>query len=158
MTSSRPVLVEGPPSDAIDAMVARVLDLASTWRNWNGGEVDDGGRIYTPNKAIRRVADHMLDHLAQLEAHLGGVPSLPDNWHASAMTSAADLAPFAVEDLDEARCRLLRLAAIWRLRLESVAESELDRADGDAYTIREMASCAAASIEYADAIGQLVPT
>jgi hypothetical protein len=35
-------------------------------------------RVYTPHKAIRRVADHMIDHLAQLEAHVSGAEPLPD--------------------------------------------------------------------------------
>jgi hypothetical protein len=97
----------------------------------------------------------MIDHLAQFEAHVTGVPSLPDHWHASSMTTAADLAPFGRQDLDEARSRIGRLAAMWRIRLENVAEEELDRAEGNAYTPREMASCVVASTEYADAVGDL---
>jgi len=37
---------------------------------------------------------------------------LPGHWHASAITTAADLAPFTSEDLDEARSRLTRLAQV----------------------------------------------
>lgn len=153
MTSSRPSPVQGPPADAIDSMVARVLQRAGTWTSWDGTPREQAGRIYTPNKVLRRVADHMIDHLAQLQAHLAGVPSLPDHWHASAITTPADLAAFGPDDLDEARSRLERLAAMWRITLERVADKDLDHADGDAYTVREMASCAAESIEYADAFG-----
>jgi hypothetical protein len=74
---------------------------------------DEGGiRIYTPHKAIRRVADHLVDNLAELEARLAGYPTEPDTWHGSMVTTPADLATFTAEDLDEARSRLRRLALI----------------------------------------------
>ena len=66
-----------------------------------------------------------------------------------------DLAPSGEEDLAEARSRLTRLAQVWRLRLHSTPEDDLDRAQGDGYTPREMAFCALESIAYAEAIGDL---
>jgi hypothetical protein len=47
--------------------------MCSTWPRWDGRPVEtpiDGElpRIYTPHKAILRVADHLHDHLAELEA------------------------------------------------------------------------------------------
>lgn len=48
----------------------------------------------------------LADHLAEVEARLAGVATLPGHWHASAITAAADLAPFTSEDLDAARSRL----------------------------------------------------
>ena len=51
-------------------MVADVLRLAETWIAWDGRPLPAEDRVYTPHKAIRRVADHMIDHLAQLEAHV----------------------------------------------------------------------------------------
>jgi hypothetical protein len=80
---------------------------------------------------------------------------LPDRWHGSLITTASDIAPFEQHDLDEATSRLSRLAQIWRLRLAAIAPADLDRAEGDAYTPREMAFCAAGSTYYADAIGEL---
>jgi hypothetical protein len=71
------------------------------------------------------------------------------------MTTPADLAQFTPEDLDEARSRLERLAQLWRLRLAAIPPEELDRAEGDAYTPREMAFCAVGSSYYADAVGRL---
>lgn len=70
------------------------------------------------------------------------------------MTTPADLAQFTPEDLDEARSRLERLAQLWRLRLAAIPLEELDRADGDAYTPREMAFCVVDSTYYADAVGE----
>jgi hypothetical protein len=152
--SERPQIDDRDPADAIDEMVDRVLDLARTWHAWDGRPCPVDGREYTPHKAIRRVADHMVDHLAQLEAHLAGTEPLADGWHGSFVTTPADLAPFGAEDLDEARSRLTRLAAIWRIRLASVFPADLDRAEGDAYTPREMAFCVVGSTYYADAVGR----
>jgi hypothetical protein len=97
----------------------------------------------------------MIDHLAQFDARLAGVASLPDEGHASAITTGADMAPFSQEDLDEARSRLKRLAQLWRSRLANVPEGDMDRAEGDEYTLREIAFCAVESGDYADAIGPL---
>jgi hypothetical protein len=155
MTDDRPRTDEREPADAIQEMVNHVLCLAATWIRWDGRPRPVDDRVYTPHKAIRRVADHMLDHLAQLEAHIAGAPSLPDRWHGSLVTTAADMAPFEQHDVDEARSRLSRLAQLWQLRLATVAPADLDRAEGDAYTPREMAFCVVGSGYYADAIGEL---
>lgn len=155
MTDERPQIDDRDPADAIDQMVEHVLRLVETWIRWDGEPVRSGDRLYTPHKAIRRVADHLVDHLAQLDAHLAGAAPLTDGWHGSSITTAADLAPFLAEDRDETRSRLQRLAQLWRNRLAAVPASAMDRANGDAYTPREMAFCAAGSDFYADAIGML---
>jgi hypothetical protein len=155
MTDERPKVDDRHPADAIDDMVRHVLGLAETWTSWDGTPRSSGGRAFAPHKAIRRVTDHMIDHLAQLQAHVAGIEPPPDRWHGSTTTTANDLAPFQREDADEARSRLERLALLWRLALAEVPLGDLDRAHGDAYTPREMAFCAAASVEYADAVGDL---
>ena len=155
MSNDRPTVDDREPAQAIDEMVDHVLSLTETWTNWDGRPRPIDDRIYTPHKAIRRVADHMLDHLAQLDAHLAGVASPPDTWHGSAITTSSDRAPFDRDDLDEARSRLVRLAQLWRTRLAAVPAGEMDRAEGDAYSPREMAFCAAGSDYYADAVGDL---
>jgi hypothetical protein len=153
--TDRPRVDDRDPADAVQEMVAHVLEIAETWVAWDGKPTSVDDRVYTPHKAIRRVTDHMIDHLAQLEAHLVGINSLPDKWHASAMTTPADLAPFRTEDFDEARSRLARLAQIWRVRLAAVPEGKMDSAEGDAYTPREMAFCVVGSAYYADAVGSI---
>lgn len=85
---------------------------------------------------------------------LAGEPSLPDHWHASAVTTPADLAPFTPADLDEARSRLTRLAQIWRVRLRPLGDERLDRAEGDAWTLRQIAFHLG-NTYYADAVGDL---
>lgn len=111
--------------------------------------------MYTPHKAVRRVADHLVDHLAELEARLAGEEPQPDHWHASAVTTPADLAPFTREDLDEARSRLIRLAQIWANRLRALTDEQLDHSPGEGWSFRELAVHVTESAYYADAVGDL---
>ncbi|WP_327683946.1 hypothetical protein [Kitasatospora sp. NBC_00458] len=138
-------------------MVDHVLALAGTWTGWDGRPVTVDGRTFTPHKAIRRVADHLLDHLAELEARLAGEPTQPDHWHASAVTTPADLAPFTAADLDEARSRLTRLARIWAARYAALTPDQLDHSPGIGWSFRRLALHAAESAYYADAVGDLRP-
>ncbi|MFE2106173.1 hypothetical protein ACFXAF_09915 [Kitasatospora sp. NPDC059463] len=138
-------------------MVEHVLALAATWTGWDGRPATADGRTYTPHKAIRRVTDHLLDHLAELEARLAGEPTRPDHWHASATTTPADLAPFTAADLDEARSRLTRLARIWAVRLGALTPEQLDHSPGTGWSFRQLAFHAAESAYYANAVGDLRP-
>ncbi|MGW3494392.1 hypothetical protein [Streptomyces sp. NPDC001020] len=137
------------------AMVEHVLALAATWTVWDGKPIHTDDRVYTPHKAIRRVGDHMVDHLAELEARLVGEEPLPDHWNASASTTQADLAPFTQEDLDEARSRLTRLARIWAARFRSLDDEQLDHSPGDGWSFRRLAEHVQGSTYYADAVGDL---
>ncbi|MEV6966797.1 hypothetical protein AB0M47_16945 [Hamadaea sp. NPDC051192] len=151
-----PLTDDRTPSSVVTGLVDDVLALAETWPAWDGTPRPSGDRVYTPHKAIRRVADHLVDHLAELEATLAGVDPLPDHWHASAVTTAADLAEFTAEDLAEARSRLTRLAEIWRLRLDSLTDDELDKSTGG-WSPRELAFHVAESVYYAEVVGNLAP-
>ncbi len=94
-------------------------------------------------------------HLAELEARLAGWPTEPDAWHGSMVTTPGDLAAFTVDDLDEARSRLRRLALIWEVRLRSLSGERLDASGGDAWTLRQVAFHVAESAFYADSVGAL---
>lgn len=89
----------------IPAAVAEVLDTAATWLGWDGRPIHRDGNAWTPHKALRRVADHLLDHLAEIECRVAGRPTLPDRWHGRMVTTHADLAWFTEADLDEATSR-----------------------------------------------------
>lgn len=144
------------PAALVLGAVARALDLAGTWTAWDGRPLAFDDRVYTPHKAIRRIADHLVDHLAELEARLAGGEPQPDHWHASATTTPADLAPFTVEDLDEARSRLLRLGRIWADRLGALSDAQLDRSPGQGWSFRLLAAHVAGSLGYyAGAVGRL---
>jgi hypothetical protein len=104
---------------------------------------------------VRRVADHLLDHLAEFEARLSGRRTEPDAWHGSMITTASDLAPFMEQDVDEARSRLRRLAQIWDVRPRSLSDEQLDAVGGGAWTLRQVAFHVAESGFYADSVGAL---
>jgi hypothetical protein len=160
MTSPAPETDDRHPAAVVTSMIDHVLDLAATWPNWDGQPVEVAvedeprPRIYTPHKAIRRVADHLVDHLAEIEARLAGRSPEPDAWHGSMTTTDADYVRFTPADLDEARSRLTRLGLIWDVRLRSLPEGELDRRDGDAWTPRQLAFHVADSAFYADSVGR----
>lgn len=154
MSDGTPITDDRDPARVIEDAVAYALRLAETWPAWDGQPRAAEDRVYTPHKAIRRLADHLLDHLTELEARLAGQSPLPDHWHASAITTPADLAPFTPEDLDEARSRLTRLAQIWSLRLRALDDERLDRVEAGAWTLRQVAFHLDNTF-YADAVGDL---
>ena len=122
MTNNQPA-ARGNPADLVADCVQRFLDLARTWLAWDGRPLvsEDGDRVYTPNKAVRWQADHLVDHLAQIEALLAGQPTEPDRWHASLVTVASDWAAFTEADLNEATQRLRRLGQLYVLRFAAAA-------------------------------------
>jgi hypothetical protein len=160
MTDPGPETDDRHPADVVTGMVDHVLDLAATWPRWDGRPIEvpaegEPARTYTPHKAIRRVADHLVDHLAEMEARLAGRPTEPDRWHASAITTPGDLAAFTPDDLDEARSRLRRLALIWEVRLRSLSDRQLDERAGGAWALRQLAFHLAESAFYAESVGML---
>ncbi|MEU9022985.1 hypothetical protein [Actinomadura sp. NPDC048394] len=155
MSDEVPTTDDREPALVVTSMIDHVLDLAATWTNWDGRPMRADERLYTPHKAIRRVTDHLIDHLAEVEARLAGSPTIPDRWHASASTTPADLAPFTDQDLDEARSRLTRLSQIWAARLTALTADQLDRSPGAGWTFRQIAFHLAESAYYADAVGDL---
>ncbi|HZM39852.1 MAG TPA: hypothetical protein VFB94_12085 [Acidimicrobiales bacterium] len=143
------------PGSALVPAVERVLALAATWLAWDGRPrlAADGERAYTPHKAIRRTADHIVDHLAQAEALLAGAPAEEDRWHASAVTLDADRASFSEADLVEAQQRLRRLARTFELRYAAAGPEAWD-APQDGWTLRQIAEHVA-DPWYAEQLGDL---
>lgn len=161
MTDSTHIVDDRHPAEVVTSMVEHVLNLAATWPKWNGTPnivvvEGEAPRTYTPHKAVRRVTDHLIDHLAELEARATGRKPEPDSWHGSLVTTEAELAPFTIEDFDEARSRLRRLAFIWDVRLRSLTDAQLDHVDGDSWTLRQVAFHVSESAFYADSVGRLL--
>jgi hypothetical protein len=138
----------------VPAAVDEVLAVAATWLAWDGRPVRHDGNAWTPHKALRRVTDHLIDHLAELDCRLAGLPPLPDAWHGRAVTTDADFARFTEVDLDEATSRLTRLAACYRARLGALSAADLDETPGDGWSAREIPAHVAEVTYYAQAMGE----
>ena len=147
------------PGAVVEEAVRRSLDPMDTWIHWDGRPrvSEDGDRIYTPHKAVRRIADHLVDHLAEVEAQLAGVETQPDAWHGSLLTFESDWARFTEGDRDEARQRLPRLARTFALRLAAAGPDEWDRPRGDSWTLRASADPHTRVRWYAPHVGDLSP-
>ncbi len=147
------------PGVVVEEAVRRSLDLMDTWIHRDGRPrvSEDGDRIYTPHKAVRRIADHLVDHLAEVEAQLAGVETQPDAWHGSLLTFESDWARFTEGDRDEARQRLPRLARTFALRLSAAGPDEWDRPRGDSWTLRAIADHLTGVLWYAEQVGDLSP-
>jgi hypothetical protein len=154
--AARPEVDDRDLASIVPAAVAEVLDVAETWLGWNGDAVHAEGNAWTPHKALRRVADHLLDHLAEIECRLAGQPTRPDEWHGRMVTTDADFARFTEIDLDEATSRLTRLGACYQARLSGLDRHALDtRPDEGTWTIREVVHHVGHVTAYAQMLGRL---
>jgi hypothetical protein len=147
------------PARLVVDSVERCLAMAATWPAWDGKPVVRGpggaADTWTPHKAQRRIAGHLLDHLHEAEALLAGAEAMPDEWHGRTVTLASDLAPFTGPDLDEARSRLRRLARCYLLRYAAAGPAAWDAPRGEAWTLREIAEHVAEVSYYAEQVGLL---
>ncbi|MGW6283237.1 hypothetical protein [Kribbella sp. NPDC055071] len=144
------------PGALVEQAVQRSLELVVTWPAWDGQPLtSDDDRTFTPHKAVRRIADHLIDHLAEVEALLAGVPTQPDEWQASALTSRADLAPFTVDDAREAEQRLRRLGRTFTLRYAALDPAEWDKDRTPNWTLRQIAEHLTELDWYAEQVGRL---
>ncbi len=90
-----------------------------------------GRYTYTPRKSLRRVLDHALDHLNQIDQwlawqHRGVVPKPTDGWVPSTVTLADDRLPLAAEDLDAWLWRIDQGARLVQQRTAELSPAELD--------------------------------
>ena len=145
------------PGAQVEAAIEHCLEVAHSWLAWDGRpHVSEGGdRIYTPHKAVRRIADHLVDHLAEVEALLAGARTEPDLWHGSLVTTDADWARFTELDLDEAAQRLRRLGRTFALRLAAAGPEAWTFPAVRTGPCGRSPSTSAASAGYADQVGSL---
>jgi hypothetical protein len=149
----------GNPAQLVADSVEQCLSLAATWHAWDRRPVarTNEGRpnTWTPHKALRRISDHLIDHLHQVEALLAGAEAMPDEWHGRSVTLDADWARFTEPDFDEAQSRLRRLGRCYLLRYAAAGPQEWDAARGEAWTLREIAEHVAGVSYYAEQVGKL---
>ncbi len=147
------------PAQAVVDSVDRCLELAATWHAWDGRPIariiEGESSTWTPHKALRRIADHLVDHLHEVEALLAGASPVPDEWHGRLVTMDCDWSRFTELDLDEARSRLRRLARCYLLRYETAGPEAWDAFRAEAWTLREIAEHVSNVIFYAEQVGRL---
>jgi hypothetical protein len=145
------------PGELVQQAVEDSLAIAQTWLAWDGAPLvsEDGDRIYTPHKVIRRIADHLVDHLAEVECLLAGVESIPDGWHGSLATFGGDWARFTEQDLVEAQQRLRRLGQTFALRMAAAGEAEWDVPRDPHWTLRQICDHLTGVVWYAEQVGRL---
>src|SRR5499427_5752573 len=86
---------------------------------------------YTPRKVLRRVLDHSLDHLNQIDQWLtwrrdGVVPIPTDGWVPSTVTLPDDRLPLTRSDLDAWLWRIDQAARLLVQRAAGLSTAELD--------------------------------
>lgn len=149
----------GNPGELVEAGVEACLALAATWHAWDGrptaGTVDGMPNTWTPHKALRRITDHLIDHLHQVEALLAGAPPMPDNWRGRFVTLDADWGRFTEADYDEACSRLRRLARWYVLRYAAAGTAAWEEPRGGEWTLRQIAEHVSEVHGYAEEVGAL---
>ncbi|MDQ2716211.1 MAG: hypothetical protein M3Z08_14995 [Chloroflexota bacterium] len=104
----------------------------------------DAEHRYTPRKILRRVLDHALDHLNQLEQWLawqqqGIVPVPTDGWADSATTLEEDRLPLTQADLNTWLWRIDLAVELVAQRAEQLSCQQLDWiAPGGGWSLRHM--------------------
>ena len=86
---------------------------------------------YTPRKPLRRVLDHALDHLNQINQwqlwrREGVVPTPTDGWAPSTVTLPEDRLPLTVADLDAWLWRIDQAVHLLARRAAGLTDDELD--------------------------------
>jgi DinB family protein len=86
---------------------------------------------YTPRKPLRRVLDHALDHLYQIDQwqswRRGGVvPAPTDGWAPSTVTLPEDRLPLSATDLDAWLWRIDQAVRLLTERAAALGQDELD--------------------------------
>ena len=86
---------------------------------------------YTPRKPLRRVLDHALDHLNQIDQWQqwrrdGLVPTPTDGWVSSTVTVPEDRLPLTAADLDAWLWRIDQAMRLLVQRAAALGEEELD--------------------------------
>src|SRR5437764_4107193 len=91
--------IKPSPDERVLVATEDALARAQTWVGWNGAAAMSFGNAWTPHKALRRITDHLIDHLCQIEARLAGEAPVPDAWRGRSVTLDTDWARFTEQDL-----------------------------------------------------------
>jgi len=119
---------------------------------------------YTPRKPLRRVLDHTLDHLNQIEQWQrwrrdGVVPTPTDGWVPSTVTLPGDRLPLTASDLDAWLWRIDLAMSLLIQRAARLGEEELDwqPPDGGWALRRVLHHVARSEVLYAASFDEALP-
>jgi DinB superfamily len=120
---------------------------------------------YTPRKTLRRVLDHALDHLNQIDQWLawrrhGTVPTPTDGWVPSTVTLPDDRLPLAPADLEAWLWRIDQAVRLLAQRAAGLTREELDwePPDGGWPLRRVLHHVARSELLYAAALDEALPS
>jgi hypothetical protein len=139
----REIVYRDPANPTPDELILRsvedALAVAETWLGWSGMATLSLGNAWTPHKALRRITDHLVDHLHQIECRAAGTQTISDAWRGRATTLNSDWAAFTEDELNEATARLRRLAETIASRLRALrSDWDTQQPDGE-WTLRRIA-------------------
>lgn len=106
--------------------------------------IADETHNYTPRKILRRILDHALDHLNQIEQWLawqvdGTVPEPTDGWATSEETLAEDLQPLPTADLHAWLWRIDLAIGMVAQRARQLSSEQMDWTPPDGgFSLRQM--------------------
>lgn len=119
---------------------------------------------YTPRKTLRRVLDHALDHLNQIDQWVAWrrdaiVPTPTDGWVPSTVTLPDDRLPLAKADLDAWLWRIDQAVRVLVQRAAGLSREELDwlPPDGGWPLRRVLHHVARSELLYAAALDEALP-
>jgi hypothetical protein len=118
---------------------------------------------YTPRKVLRRVLDHGLDHLNQIDQWLawqrhGLAPTPTDGWASSTVTLGEDRLPLTGADFDAWLWRIDQGARLLVQRAAGLSQAELDWAPPDGgWPLRRVLHHVARSEVYSTALDEALP-
>jgi len=119
---------------------------------------------YTPRKPLRRVLDHALDHLNQIDQWQrwrrdGVVPVPTDGWVPSTVTLAEDRLPLTAADLDAWLWRIDQAVRLLSQRAAALSRDELDwqPPDGGWPLRRVLHHVARSEVLYAASFAEALP-
>lgn len=126
--------------------------------------VADAAHSYTPRKVLRRVLDHAIDHLNQIEQwrrwqERDIAPVATDGWASSAETFGEDVQPLSGEELAAWLWRIDLTVEMAAQQAENLSDAELDWTPPDgSWTLRHMLHhLAQAELYYAVWIDEPLP-
>lgn len=126
--------------------------------------VADEEHNYTPRKILRRILDHALDHLNQIEQWLawqqhGIVPTPTDGWATSAETFQEDMQPLSPEELQAWLWRIDLAVGLVASRAKQLSAEQLDWQPSDEeWTLRRtLHHLALAEVFYAIWMDEALP-